>query len=92
MDLDYFFAQIEELRDPKLKGKPLVVCVFSARGGDSGAVGTANYEARKLGIKSGIPISYAKKRANSSTTFLPVDIEHYRKISLRIMEIVKQAV
>ena len=60
VDFDYFYAQCEELRNPQLKGKPVVICIFSDRGGDSGAVATANYTARKFGVKSGIPISFAK--------------------------------
>ena len=43
IDFDYFFAQCEELRNPELKTKPVAVCVFSDRGGDSGAIATANY-------------------------------------------------
>ena len=62
IDFDYFFAQCEEIRTPDLKSKPVCVCVFSDRGGDSGAIATANYIARKFGVKSGIPIIFAKKR------------------------------
>ena len=61
IDFDYFYAQCEEVRKPELKTKPVCVCVFSDRGGDSGAIATANYTARKYGVKSGIPISFAKK-------------------------------
>ena len=61
LDLDYFFAQCEEVRNPQLKGKPLMVCVYSGRSEDSGVISTANYEARKFGVKSGIPIVTAKK-------------------------------
>jgi DNA polymerase IV (DinB-like DNA polymerase) len=52
VDLDYFFAQIEELRNPTLKGKPVVVGMYSGRTEESGAVSTANYVARKYGVKS----------------------------------------
>lgn len=48
IDFDYFFAQVEEVLNPQYKGKPLVVCVYSGRSERSGAVATANYEARKL--------------------------------------------
>jgi DNA polymerase IV (DinB-like DNA polymerase) len=89
LDLDAFYAQCEELRNPSLKDKPVVVCVYSGRTPDSGAVGTANYEARKLGIHSGMPIIFAKKKANTETIFLPVDIPYYKSISERIMEIAK---
>ncbi len=90
-DLDYFYAQCEVLRKPGLKGKPVVICVYSGRSGDSGAVGTASYEARKLGIKSGIPISAAKSLAekDKNTAFLPVDMEYYRSVSERVMEILE---
>ena len=59
IDFDYFYAQCEEVRSQELKTKPVCVCVFSDRGGDSGAIATANYTARKYGVKSGIPIAFA---------------------------------
>ena len=46
VDLDYFFAQCEELRNPSIKDKPVVVGVYSGRTETSGAVSTANYLAR----------------------------------------------
>lgn len=85
VDCDYFFAQIEELRNPSIKGKPVVVCVYSGRTADSGAVGTANYPARKLGIHSGMPIIFAKKKATLDTVFLPVDIAYYSTVSEKIV-------
>ncbi len=86
LDCDYFFAQCEELRNPALKGKPVVVCVYSGRTTDSGAVGTTNYEARKFGIHSGLPIAFAKKKASPETVFLPVDIPFYSGISKKIFD------
>ena len=62
VDFDYFYAQCEEIRNPDLRGKPLTVCIFSDRGGDSGAIATANYIAREYGVKSGIPITFAKSK------------------------------
>ncbi len=88
VDMDYFFAQCEERERPELKGKPVVICVYSGRGGDSGAVSTSNYEARKFGIKAGIPISRAKK-LKADAVFLPVNMELYRSISDEIMEILR---
>jgi DNA polymerase IV (DinB-like DNA polymerase) len=86
VDLDYFFAQCEELRNPALKGKPVVVGVYSGRTEDSGAVSTANYVARKYGVKSGIPLFLAKKRLEGTeAVFLPVDYEFYQRISDEIM-------
>ncbi|MDO8726759.1 MAG: DNA polymerase IV [Candidatus Methanoperedens sp.] len=88
LDMDYFFAQCEEREHPELKGKPVVICVYSGRAGDSGAVSTSNYEARKFGIKAGMPISRAKK-LNPDAIFLPVNMELYRSISDEIMEILR---
>ena len=91
IDFDYFYAQCEEVRKLKLKTKPVCVCVFSDRGGDSGAIATANYTARKFGVKSGIPISFAKKRLEQrkDAVFLPVDFEYYEKITEKAMKIMK---
>jgi DNA polymerase IV (DinB-like DNA polymerase) len=88
VDMDYFFAQCEERENPEIKGKPVVICVYSGRG-DSGAVSTSNYEARKLGVKAGIPISLAKKLAPHAI-FLPVNMELYHSISDDVMEILKE--
>ena len=90
VDLDYFFAQCEERRNPSLKDKPVVVCVYSGRTEDSGAVSTANYIARKYGVKSGVPISLAKKKLkNKDAVFLPVDHEFYEEVSEKIMTILR---
>jgi DNA polymerase IV (DinB-like DNA polymerase) len=87
VDLDYFFAQVEELRNPALKGKPVVVGMYSGRTEDSGAVSTANYVARKYGVKSGVPLFLAKKRLEGmEAVFLHVDYEFYEQVSDRIMQ------
>jgi len=93
IDFDYFYAQCEEIRTPDLKSKPVCVCVFSDRGGDSGAIATANYIARKFGVKSGIPIIFAKKRLEErkDAVFLPVDFEYYGDVSQKAMEIIKNS-
>uniref|UniRef100_A0A2U9IL01 DNA polymerase IV n=1 Tax=Acidianus sulfidivorans JP7 TaxID=619593 RepID=A0A2U9IL01_9CREN len=84
VDFDYFFAQVEEVLNPKIKGKPVAVCVFSGRFKDSGAVATSNYEARKLGIKAGMPIPKAKEIAPNAI-YLPIRKEIYKEVSDRIM-------
>ncbi len=91
IDFDYFYAQCEEIRNQKLKTKPVVVCIFSDRGGDSGAVATANYVARKYGVKSGIPIAFAKKKLVElpQSVFLPADFEFYMEISEAAMKIIQ---
>ena len=91
VDFDYFYAQCEENRNPDLKGKPVVVCIFSDRGGDSGAVATANYTARKFGVKSGIPIAFAKNRLKDrlESVFLSADFDYYSDISSSAMIIIE---
>ncbi len=85
-DLDYFFAQCEELRNPELKTKPVVVGVYSGRTEDSGAVSTANYIARQFGVNSGLPLHLAKRKLqNVDAIFLPVDFNYYKQISDEIM-------
>src|SRR6267143_2818982 len=91
IDFDYFFAQCEELRNPELKTKPVAVCVFSDRGGDSGAIATANYIARNYGVKSGMPIKFAKKRLVAhDAVFLPTDFEYYSEISQKAMGTIQE--
>ena len=86
VDLDYFFAQCEELRNPGLRDRPVVVCVYSGRSKDSGAVSTANYIARKYGVKSGMPIFLAKKKLEGcDAAFLAVDHQFYEEISGKVM-------
>ena len=90
IDFDYFYAQCEEIRSPNLKAKPVCVCIYSDRGGDSGAIATANYNARKFGVKSGMPIVFAKKRLqDTDAEFLPADFEFYSQISEKAMNIMK---
>ena len=90
VDLDYFFAQCEEIRNPDIKGKPVIICVYSGRSENSGAVSTTNYEAREYGVKSGIPIRDAQTYLKDvESIFLPVDREYYEAISIRIMSTLK---
>jgi DNA polymerase IV (DinB-like DNA polymerase) len=91
IDFDYFYAQCEEIRDQTLKTKPVCVCIFSDRGGDSGAIATANYIARKYGVKSGMPIKFAKSRLQQipDAAFLGADFPFYSDISEKAMEIIK---
>jgi DNA polymerase IV (DinB-like DNA polymerase) len=89
-DFDYFYAQCEERENPSLKDKPVVVCIYSGRGEDRGAVSTANYIARKYGVKSGIPILQAKRKLKDvEAVFLPANFELYEKVSENIMNILR---
>ncbi|MDG6920398.1 MAG: DNA polymerase IV [Nitrososphaerota archaeon] len=93
LDLDYFYAQVEEIENPALRDLPLVVCVYSGRTEDSGVVSTANYKARELGVKSAIPIAAAKRLLEgTSATFLPMNHGKYQEYSNRVMEILGEQV
>ena len=90
VDFDYFYAQCEERENPTLKDKPVVVCIYSGRGEDRGAVTTANYIARKYGVKSGISIIHAKRRLKDvDSAFLPANFELYERVSESIMSILR---
>ncbi len=91
IDMDYFYAQAEEKRRPMAKGKIIIVCVYSGRTEDSGVVSTVNYPGREIGIRSGMPIAHAKKRAPpADTIFLPVDREYYAMVSMQIDEVIRR--
>ncbi len=90
VDMDYFYAQCEELRHPEYSGKPIIVGMFSGRTEISGAVATSNYPARKLGIRSGIPLATAKQLLKDTDHLLvKADFEYYESISQKIMNILK---
>jgi DNA polymerase IV len=87
VDLDEFIAAVELLRRPELRGRPVVV------GGDGdptkrGVVSTANYEARKFGIGSAMPLRTAFKR-NPDAVFLRVDAPAYLEASGRVMDVLR---
>jgi len=92
VDFDYFYAQCEEIRTPALKTKPVAVCMFSDRGGDSGAIATANYMAREFGVKSGLSIRSAKQmlKTRADSAFLPADFEYYSEMSEKSMNIIQK--
>jgi DNA polymerase-4 len=75
IDMDAFFAAVEEQRNPALIGKPVVI---EGRGDPTkrGVVSTANYEARKHGIHSAMPLMTAYKLCPQAV-FLPVDYQAY---------------
>ncbi len=87
IDMDYFFAQIEERENPQFREKPVVVGADPKKGKGRGVVSAANYEARKYGIKSGIPISRSYQLAPRAV-FLPVDMDLYKKVSSSVFKIV----
>lgn len=82
IDMDAFYASVEEQDNPALKGKPLIV------GGSSnhGIVTTANYEARKYGIHSAMPIFMAKQMCPKGI-FVPTRIKRYRDVSREVFSV-----
>src|SRR5512135_1719373 len=79
MDMDAFFASVEQKRNPGLIGKPVVI----GGSGDPtqrGVVSTASYEARKYGVHSAMPLRTAYKLCPQAV-FLPVDYKEYSRVS-----------
>ncbi len=89
IDMDYFFAQIEERENPQFKGKPVVVGADPKNGKGRGVVSTCNYLARKYGIHSAMPI-YRAFELCPQAIFLPVNMELYQKVSKQIMEVLEK--
>ena len=89
IDLDYFYAQVEEVLNPKLKGKPIVVGADPKKGKGRGVVSAASYPARAFGVHSGMPISIAYRKC-PNCVFLPVNMDLYVETSVRIMAIFKK--
>jgi DNA polymerase IV len=83
VDLDEFIAAVEVLRRPELAAKPVVV---GGRGDptERGVVSTASYEARKYGVRSGMPLRTAARRCPEAI-FLPVDAPAYEAASEMVM-------
>jgi DNA polymerase IV (archaeal DinB-like DNA polymerase) len=89
IDMDYFFAQIEERENPHFQGKPVVVGADPKEGKGRGVVSTCNYKAREYGIKSGMPISRAYKLCKEAV-FLPVNMSLYKRVSFSVFQIIKK--
>ncbi len=83
LDMDAFFASVEQADNPGLRGKPVIV------GGEvRGVVCAASYEARRFGVHSAMPVFQAKKLCPHAF-FLPVRMGRYKEVSRAIMEILR---
>lgn len=91
IDFDYFYAQIEEVLHPEYKKKPIVVCMYSGRTENSGAVASCNYIARKLGVRAAMPIIFAKKILDKKDAlFVPAHREVYEEKSREAMTLLEK--
>ena len=86
MDMDAFFAAVEQRDDPSLKGKPVIIGADPKGGTGRGVVSTCSYEARKYGIHSAMPISIAYRKCPHGV-FLRGSGRKYREVSDHIFDI-----
>lgn len=87
--MDHFYTAVEEREHSEYKGKPVVVGADPKQGKGRGVVSTSNYEARKVGVKSGMPISRAWKLCPEAI-YLPPNFPLYIKVSNAIMAIARK--
>ena len=86
VDMDAFFASVEELCDPSLAGKPVMVC---GNRDTRTVVAAANYEARKYGVSSGMPLGIAKVKCPNGI-YVEGDPEKYVYASLRMNDVCRE--
>ncbi len=89
VDIDAFYATVEMREDPSLKGRPVVIGADPEGGKGRGVVITCSYEARKFGLKSGMPISRAYKLCPDAVYLRP-NFSLYAKVSSNVMELLKR--
>lgn len=97
LDMDAFFASIEERDHPWMRGFPIVIGADPKEGKGRGVVSTANYKAREYGIHSALPISQAwqlsevaKKNGKSAAIFWLPDHQKYAQVSRKVFDIVRR--
>ncbi|KKL44875.1 hypothetical protein LCGC14_2361300 [marine sediment metagenome] len=83
VDVDAFFASVEQMDNPELKGKPVIV---GGSTGPRGVVSTASYEARRFGVRSAQPMTEARRLCPQGV-FLKVRMDRYQEVSRRVHKI-----
>ena len=86
VDMDAFYASVEQRDRPELRGKPVAVGGSPA---SRGVVAAASYEARKFGVRSAIPMSRAV-RLCPQLNIVPPDFLKYRTISQQVFEVFRE--
>jgi DNA polymerase-4 len=89
VDMDAFFAAIEQRDRPELRGQPVIIGADPRQGRGRGVVSTASYEARRFGVGSAMPISQAFRLCPQGV-FLPVDGAKYSRVSTEMMAILRR--
>src|SRR5512134_1049880 len=89
VDMDAFFAAVEQRDRPELRGKPVIIGADPQGGRGRGVVSTASYEARRFGVGSAMPISQAYRLCPHGV-YLPVEMEKYASVSKQVMEILRR--
>lgn len=85
VDMDAFFASVEQLDRPELRGKPVLV----GYAGPRGVVAAASYEARQFGCRSAQPMSVALRNCPHAVV-MPLRMSRYRQVSDRVFQILEQ--
>ncbi len=88
VDMDAFYAAVEQRDDPRLRGKPVIVGADPRGGRGRGVVSTASYEARRFGVGSAMPISTAYRLCPHGV-YVPVDMPKYAAVSREVMAILR---
>jgi DNA polymerase-4 len=89
VDMDAFYASIEQLDDPRLKGRPVIVGADPKEGHGRGVVAACSYEARKFGVRSALPIGRAWKLCPEGAYVRP-RMKRYVEVSAQVMEVLRQ--